>query len=75
MWYCLFIDIGDSQNKLFDFKIYEKKWEYDKELEIKVADIKRKRADRLKTSYPKVGRNDPCPCGSGKKYKKCCGKT
>lgn len=24
-------------------------------------------------SGPKVGRNDPCPCGSGKKYKKCCG--
>jgi preprotein translocase subunit SecA len=24
---------------------------------------------------PKVGRNDPCPCGSGKKYKKCCGST
>ena len=23
---------------------------------------------------PKVGRNDPCPCGSGKKFKKCCGK-
>ena len=23
---------------------------------------------------PKVGRNDQCPCGSGKKYKKCCGK-
>jgi preprotein translocase subunit SecA len=23
---------------------------------------------------PKAGRNDPCPCGSGKKYKKCCGK-
>jgi uncharacterized protein YecA (UPF0149 family) len=22
---------------------------------------------------PKVGRNDPCPCGSGKKYKRCCG--
>jgi preprotein translocase subunit SecA len=22
---------------------------------------------------PKVGRNEPCPCGSGKKYKKCCG--
>lgn len=27
---------------------------------------------RLET--PKVGRNDPCPCGSGKKYKKCCGR-
>lgn len=24
-------------------------------------------------SHPRVGRNDPCPCGSGKKYKKCCG--
>jgi uncharacterized protein YchJ len=23
---------------------------------------------------PKVGRNEPCPCGSGKKYKNCCGK-
>ncbi|GHV96705.1 UPF0225 protein [Spirochaetia bacterium] len=25
-------------------------------------------------SAPKVGRNDPCPCGSGKKYKHCCGR-
>lgn len=24
-------------------------------------------------SSPKVGRNDPCPCGSGRKFKKCCG--
>lgn len=24
---------------------------------------------------PKTGRNDPCPCGSGKKFKRCCGKT
>ena len=27
----------------------------------------------VKREVPKVGRNDPCPCGSGKKYKKCCG--
>ncbi len=26
-------------------------------------------------STPKVGRNDPCPCGSGKKYKNCCGRN
>ncbi|ACV69295.1 preprotein translocase subunit SecA [Desulfohalobium retbaense] len=26
-----------------------------------------------KREQPKVGRNDPCPCGSGKKYKRCCG--
>ena len=28
----------------------------------------------IKRSQAKVGRNDPCPCGSGKKFKKCCGK-
>lgn len=27
-----------------------------------------------KREMPKVGRNDPCPCGSGKKYKRCCGR-
>ncbi len=27
----------------------------------------------VQRTEPKVGRNDPCPCGSGKKYKKCCG--
>jgi HEAT repeat protein len=27
----------------------------------------------IRRDVPKVGRNDPCPCGSGKKYKKCCG--
>jgi SEC-C motif-containing protein len=26
----------------------------------------------IKATHPKVGRNDPCPCGSGKKYKQCC---
>jgi hypothetical protein len=29
----------------------------------------------VRRDTPRVGRNDPCPCGSGKKYKKCCGKT
>jgi SEC-C motif-containing protein len=28
----------------------------------------------IKSEGPKIGRNDPCPCGSGKKYKKCHGK-
>ncbi|WP_276609637.1 DUF1186 domain-containing protein [Phragmitibacter flavus] len=27
----------------------------------------------IRNEAPKIGRNDPCPCGSGKKYKKCCG--
>ena len=28
----------------------------------------------VRRTMPKVGRNDPCPCGSGKKYKNCCGR-
>jgi uncharacterized protein len=28
---------------------------------------------RAKSAKPKAGRNDPCPCGSGRKYKRCCG--
>jgi preprotein translocase subunit SecA len=31
-------------------------------------------APTAKKKSEKVGRNDPCPCGSGKKYKKCCGR-
>ena len=31
------------------------------------------KAQPVRRSTPKVGRNDPCPCGSGKKYKQCCG--
>jgi preprotein translocase subunit SecA len=34
----------------------------------------RKRAPEKAETKTKVGRNDPCPCGSGKKYKHCCGK-
>lgn len=30
--------------------------------------------DPLRREAPKVGRNDMCPCGSGKKFKKCCGR-
>lgn len=32
----------------------------------------RLRAERVRKGGPSTGRNDPCPCGSGKKYKKCC---
>lgn len=34
---------------------------------------RRKNESTLRREAPKVGRNDPCPCGSGKKFKKCCG--
>jgi preprotein translocase subunit SecA len=40
---------------------------------VKEANEAMSKAKPVKTG-PKVGRNDPCPCGSGKKYKQCCGK-
>ncbi|PZP32980.1 MAG: prepilin peptidase [Roseateles depolymerans] len=49
------------------------------ELVVTVADIadlteaERYRVDTIRRDQPKVGRNDPCPCGSGKKYKACHG--
>lgn len=43
----------------------------DEELEVLYKE--QKRSKTVVNTEAKVGRNDPCPCGSGKKYKKCCG--
>jgi len=40
----------------------------------KAAKPKEELEPQVTQATPKVGRNDPCPCGSGKKYKKCCGR-
>jgi len=39
-----------------------------------MPDTRPNKEETYKRESPKVGRNDPCPCGSGRKYKKCCGK-
>ena len=43
----------------------ESRWTYTGQLQPAGQTVRRE--------TPKIGRNDPCPCGSGKKYKKCCG--
>ena len=40
---------------------------------LEIADITRPRRP-IERTQPKVGRNDPCPCGSGRKYKQCHGR-
>ena len=40
--------------------------------EAKYAQLRRAATPAARLVLPKIGRNDPCPCGSGKKYKKCC---
>ena len=41
----------------------------------KVNSASDSKAQPVVNNGPKVGRNDPCPCGSGKKYKNCCGRN
>jgi len=38
------------------------------------AGRQRQKVETVRREQPKVGRNEPCPCGSGKKYKQCHGK-
>jgi uncharacterized protein len=50
-------------------------YRYFKEDRLEYAQAAARRAppEPYERAAPKVGRNDPCPCGSGKKYKRCCG--
>ena len=51
-----------------------KKWMKDHEAELrKEGNPEQHHVETVVHEGPKIGRNDPCPCGSGKKYKKCCG--
>lgn len=53
--------------------IYERLKKRHVKLKAIYAHCKKKQySSNQKLELPKVGRNDPCPCGSGKKYKKCC---
>ncbi|GHT85180.1 UPF0225 protein [Spirochaetia bacterium] len=56
--------LRDIHHEQAQFKKLDERWLYD------AGDIVPKTIVR---SAPKVGRNEPCPCGSGKKYKHCCG--
>lgn len=71
--YCLKIYFN-SENKMYDTSI--------KEYQIEINDINKRKYEKTINMLintrkhifhnKKIGRNDPCPCGSGKKYKKCC---
>ncbi len=74
---------GESSQTETNQKLEEKKESSQLNLEHKeqkIDELKSKEEEAQKTTNPKqavkastVGRNDPCPCGSGQKYKKCCG--
>ncbi|TFG82545.1 MAG: hypothetical protein E4H20_07470 [Spirochaetales bacterium] len=58
-------DLNEEHHEVARFVKQDGAWLYESG-EVKTATVTR--------AAPKVGRNDPCPCGSGKKYKQCCGR-
>ena len=55
---------------------YENGWHFilgfEPDEEEDLADLERKLSPSIRHQAVKLGRNEPCSCGSGKKYKKCC---
>ena len=72
-----FIDIAKRMEKDgVDFKSIRqmKKWMKEHEAELRAENATGvQKVETVVHEGPRIGRNDPCPCGSGKKYKKCCG--
>lgn len=71
------VDFEVLYKKMIEFKaehLYSlKEWENVFSKEQLMAFYNEQKASKTVVKEAKVGRNDPCPCGSGKKYKKCCG--
>ncbi|GHV88834.1 UPF0225 protein [Spirochaetia bacterium] len=58
--------LKDTHHETARFKKVDGQWFYDDGEIVPVTIVR---------TGPKIGRNDPCPCGSGKKYKHCCGRN
>uniref|UniRef100_UPI00359C5A21 YecA/YgfB family protein n=1 Tax=Enterococcus faecalis TaxID=1351 RepID=UPI00359C5A21 len=77
----MMICLGFNSNKLlqsvsFEFFKYDNvpEADFDRLIEIGEAHARRRLSTYVKSHPGKIGRNSPCPCMSGKKYKKCCGR-
>lgn len=66
-WLGMCIIIDDSRHLVNNFMLLRDDIKFNSEMESLIRKLPAKRV--------KIGRNDPCPCGSGLKYKKCCGKN
>jgi SEC-C motif/Protein of unknown function (DUF1186) len=63
---------GDTVEELSGWYCFSEQYSEDQERYRRQAEANRARSQRLENPFKSVGRNDPCPCGSGKKFKKCC---
>ena len=70
-WIGVAIDATKGTTSVYDHFRFHQKWHYDEHQEKQLQEFKATKWKRLNIKG-KVGRNQPCPCGSGLKYKKCC---
>ena len=63
---------GDTVEELSGWYCFSEQYREDQERWRRQAAANHSRSQRLENPFKGVGRNDPCPCGSGKKFKKCC---
>jgi len=63
---------GDTIEELSGWYCFTEQYRRDQQRWRRQAEAKCARSQRLENPFKGVGRNDPCPCGSGKKFKKCC---
>lgn len=71
-WEKLFYNMNDAHA---DYLYSLPEWDSILSEEKRQKITKKYRRSKTVVKPKKIGRNDPCPCGSGKKYKNCCGKT
>ena len=63
---------GNTVEELSGWYCFSDQYREDQERWRRQAEADGARSQRLQNPFKGVGRNDPCPCGSGKKFKKCC---
>lgn len=76
-WYAkayAIIQSNEESDRIREEQYLEKQAEREAKTAKALEKFVQKNPQHFTSTLPKVGRNDPCPCGSGKKYKKCCGR-
>jgi hypothetical protein len=63
---------GDTVEELSGWYCFSEQYREDQERWRRQAEADTGRSQHLQNPFKGIGRNDPCPCGSGKKFKKCC---
>ena len=70
----IILNYSKSEIPSYDFEYFENKWEYSPAMELKMERFKEQKKRFVFNQKRKIGRNELCPCGSGEKHKRCCGK-